>query len=154
MAIFECKGMDELAREIQREGSAAAGRARAVLKAGAEEVRKHWAGEAEARAFRRTGGLIASFGPLAPPVMKNGRLTIEVGAVGKRADGTRYGAIAAYLHNGVPYKMYGKRYRMRKDKKFRGTPGIPKTQWKTKADAASSMDVLEAMRAEWGRDRP
>ena len=129
MARFDVSGLDETIEEMTRLGQMTGRTADAMLRAGAEEVRKAWRQSAEEHRHRDTGDMIASIGFPRTPKDVGSIRSIDIYPQGKDKRNIRNAEKAFILHYGTT--------------KIRGS------RWVDDADKISEQTVVPAMIRVW-----
>lgn len=145
--IVRVEGLDELIADMEREGATVDARGERVLLAAAEVFKQGYKQAAHENHFHRTGGLIASMGFSSKVKRARDILSVDVYPQGTNPKGQRYAEIAYILHWGTTSTAAQKRHN--ESKKYRNTPGIPRTLWVDRAEAIANETVVEAMRKAW-----
>lgn len=129
MARFSTSGIDDIIRDMRKMGETSGDAAKAMLQAGAEEVKKAWKQAAEEHELRDTGDMIASIGFAREPKSINDVLTIDIYPQGTDHKGVRNAEKAFVLHY--------------------GTSKLPATRWVDDADRYSEQYAIPAMEKAW-----
>lgn len=148
--IWPCDELDRLIADMQEEADMTSPRVGRVLLAGAEVFRTAYKQAAKENNFRRTGSLIRSVDYNHSVDRAAKLLKVEIYPQGTNLKGQRYAEIAYILHWGTTSTAAQKRRNA--NKKYRDTPGIPRTLWVDRAEAIANETVVEAMRRAWEED--
>lgn len=101
MAMLKTEGMRDMLLQMHRLGEESGEVAQRMILAGAEEVKKAWQQEADARGHRKTGAMIASVGYARKPEKIGEAFVLDIYPQGKDANGIRNAEKAFLLHYGT-----------------------------------------------------